>query len=79
MGTGTFINPATYSSTDENPARARSVDMPFLLSVIGLLVFGLIVLFSASWDYSIEILDKAPTYMFGRQLLWLGMVCALAH
>jgi cell division protein FtsW len=73
MGTGTFINPATYSSTDENPARARSVDMPFLLSVIGLLVFGLIVLFSASWDYSIEILDKAPTYMFGRQLLWLGM------
>jgi cell division protein FtsW len=72
MGTGTFVNPLTYPS-EERPAYTRSVDMPLLLGLIGLLVFGLIVLFSASWDFSLEMLDREPTYMFSRQLLWLAI------
>lgn len=72
MGTGTFVNSSGYAAEDR-PAPARGVDMPFVLALIGLLVFGLIVLFSASWDYSLETLGKAPTYMFGRQLLWLAI------
>ena len=72
MGAGTFVTSSTYT-TDERPAPARSVDMPLLLVLIGLLVFGLIVLFSASWDFSLEMLGREPTYMFSRQLLWLGI------
>ncbi len=72
MGAGTFVNSSNYA-TEERPAPARSVDVPFLLGLIGLLVFGLIVLFSASWDFSLEMLGREPTYMFSRQLLWLGI------
>lgn len=78
MGAGTFVSSSTYK-VEERPAPAGRVDTPFLLALIGLLVFGLIVLFSASWDYSLQILELAPTYMFGRQLLWLGIGLAGAY
>ena len=40
--------------------------------MIALLVFGVIMLFSASWDFSLRIYDS-PTYMFNRQLMWIGV------
>jgi cell division protein FtsW len=64
MGTRTFV------ANDAAPN--RSVDMPLVLALLGLVVFGLIMLFSASWDFSLS-MDKPATYMFDRQLLWLGM------
>ena len=72
MGAGTFVNSSSYA-TEDRPTPAGGVDMPLLLALIGLLVFGLIVLFSASWDFSLEILGREPTYMFSRQLLWLAI------
>ena len=66
------MNSTNYTA-EERPAATRSVDVPLLLGLIGLLVFGLIVLFSASWDFSLEMLGREPTYMFSRQLLWLGI------
>ena len=71
MGAGAFVNSPTYTAED-HPVPARNVDLPLLLAVAGLIVFGLIVLFSASWDYSLS-MDKSPTYTFSRQLLWLGL------
>ncbi len=71
MGTRTFVEQPTYGAPAEN-ANKRRADLPFLLAVIGLLAFGLIMLFSASWDFSL-MMDKPPTYMFTRQLLWLGI------
>jgi len=49
------------------------VDVPFVLAVTGLLVFGLIMLYSASSDFSLIMLEESPAYMFNRQLLWLGI------
>lgn len=63
MGTGTFV-------TEKRPA--RGVDLPLVLAVLGLLVFGLIMLFSASWDFSLS-LGNSPMHMFNRQLMWLGI------
>ncbi len=71
MGTRAFVEQPSYTTPVEGAPR-RSVDMPLLLSVLGLLVFGLIMLFSASWDFSL-MMDKPATYMFNRQLLWLGI------
>ncbi len=53
------------------PPTSRRVDLLFVLAWIGLVVFGLIVLFSASWDFSLKVLGREPTYIFKRQLLWL--------
>ena len=49
------------------------IDVPLLLIVITLLVFGLLMVYSASTDYSFMVLGKSPTYMFVRQVMWLGV------
>jgi len=55
----------------------RSVDTPLLLALVALLVFGLIMLFSASWDFSMIYFDS-PMYLFMRQLLWMVLGTAAA-
>ncbi len=65
------------------PAEARrrlvrlGVDVPMVLVVATLMIFGLLMVYSASWDYSF-ILTGSPTRIFARQVLWmvLGSVAA---
>src|SRR5512138_2389254 len=77
MGARTFVSGRISSS----PSRslARGVDMPMLLTVIALLAFGLIMLYSASFDFSFNEYGSS-SYMFMRQVKWmgLGLLCAFA-
>jgi len=75
MGARTFVNDRLTFSFSRN--WARSVDMPLLLTVIALLVFGLIMLYSASFDFSFNEYGS-ETYMFNRQVTWLGLGILLA-
>ena len=75
MGARTFVNDRISFSFARN--WRRGVDMPMLLSVVALLVFGLIMLYSASFDFSFIEYGSA-TYMFNRQLMWLGIGVAAA-
>lgn len=52
--------------------------MPLLVSIVALIVFGLAMLFSASWDFSLGAYGD-PMYMFNRQVTWLalGLVVAI--
>ena len=75
MGTETFITeqPFVDDPPIEKPGPSkRSADLPLLVVTIALVVFGLTMLFSASWDYSLQIY-KSPMYMFEHQLGWLGI------
>lgn len=59
------------------PKQARrslnlKLDVPLLLILITLLIFGLIMLYSASYDYSRSYYGDS-TQMFNRQLIWLGL------
>jgi len=56
---------------------SRGADVPLLLTVVALLVFGLIMLYSASFDFSFSEYGSA-TYMFNRQVKWLGLGILLA-
>ena len=47
-------------------------DVPLLLVVISLMLFGILMVYSASADYSYQIYGS-PTYIFMRQLRWLGL------
>jgi len=58
---------------------AKSGDAPLLLTVITLLAFGLLMLYSSSVDYSVEILGKDPSYMLRRQMLWLVLGIGTAY
>ena len=77
MGEGTFVS-KSKTSTGKTHALRLPFDVPMLLVVVVLLVFGLLMVYSASWDFSI-LMGEEPTYIFGRQLLWvfLGLVAAV--
>jgi len=68
MGEGTYVNKKASS------ARTQTIrlpfDVPMLLIVVVLLVFGLLMVYSASWDFSI-LMGRESTYIFGRQVLWV--------
>ena len=58
-------------------ARLRGVDIPLLITVVTLLAFGLLMVYSASWKYSIQ-MGQTYTYMFTRQLMWAVVGIAIA-
>lgn len=76
MGEGTYVT-RQKNHTGISRTLRLPFDVPMLLIVVVLLVFGLLMVYSASWDYSIA-MGKGPTYLFGRQVLWvlLGVVTA---
>lgn len=79
MGNGTPLTSYTIDESASGTTRQAgrplrlSVDIPLILIVITLLAFGLLMVYSASWDYSIVVLEKPPTYMFVHQLRSLGI------
>lgn len=83
MGTRIFretavgINPAV-SSVPSVRKIGGSVDLPLVLIMIAVLTFGLIMVFSASWDFSLAVYGD-PLRMFIRQILWLALGLALAY
>ena len=75
MGTGTFVKDRTYKTARKREKAAvptRSFDIPLLLTIVALLVFGLVMLYSASWDFSLGAYGD-PMQMFTRQVLWMGL------
>ncbi len=77
MGSRTFVNERFSLLPSKN--FARGVDAPLLLTTIALAAFGLIMLYSASFDFSFNEYGSS-SYMFTRQLRWLalGLACAYA-
>ena len=76
MGNGVGMSVSSKESTGRQvrnsgwrPPRL-SVDVWLIIVVFILLVFGLLMVYSASTDYSMVVLGEAPTYMFQRQLVF---------
>ena len=76
MGTRAYVN--DRYAIGSGP-RTKSGDAPLLITVIILVTFGLLMLYSSSVDYSVEILGKDPGYMIRRQILWLFLGVAVAY
>jgi len=74
MGTGTLVNNRLAHSSVKKRAH---MDVALILTVVALVVFGLIMLYSASFDFSFNQFGSA-TYMFIRQARWLGLGLLLA-
>lgn len=79
MGEGTYVRTKSdqTASNGQKPLRLP-FDVPMLLIVAVLVIFGLLMVYSASWDFSV-LMGKSPTYLFGRQVLWVvvGTVAAV--
>jgi len=84
MGNGASMN----ASRDIPAARKKSqsawrpprigLDIWLIIVVFTLLIFGLLMVYSASTDYSMVVLGEAPSYMFNRQVIFAlgGIVVA---
>ena len=75
MGTGTIVKDRTYKAArkrEKVAAPPRGFDIPLLLTIVALLVFGLVMLYSASWDFSLGAYGD-PMKMLTRQVLWMVM------
>jgi cell division protein FtsW len=77
MGTGTFVNERPSYTSNNSVGVSRGFDMPLLIAVVALIVFGLVMLYSSSWDFSLGAYGDAM-YMFNRQLMWLGIGLVIA-
>jgi cell division protein FtsW len=82
-------NGATMNVSRKNPRTSRKTkhdrrslhlgfDIWLLVAVFTLLIFGLVMVYSSSTDYSMVVLKEAPSYMFKRQLLFAGAGIAAA-
>jgi cell division protein FtsW len=62
-----------------NAFQAWKLDMPLILALVTLVIFGLIMLYSASWDFSLLNYGD-PTQMFFRQVftLTVGLLAFVA-
>ncbi len=76
MGNGAPMSVSREMSNSRRRARPawRSLHLGFdiwlVLAVFTLLIFGLLMVYSASTDYSLVVLGEAPSYMFRRQLIF---------
>lgn len=77
MGTSTLNQQHPYPIGTRRDA--KSGDAPLLITIIALVAFGLLMLYSASVDYSVQILGKDPNYMVRRQILWLVLGVGVAY
>lgn len=78
MGTRTFVNNRSGFWPFRDLTRGkRGVDTLLVLTVVALVVFGLIMLYSASFDFSFNEYGSS-SYMFMRQVRWLGLGIVLA-
>jgi cell division protein FtsW len=67
-------NPSrTEKSARSNRLVQLKVDVPLVLALIALMVLGLIILYSASYDYSYFYYKGDGSRIFTRQLTWMGL------
>ncbi|GIV65948.1 MAG: hypothetical protein KatS3mg047_0341 [Bellilinea sp.] len=72
MGEQTVVNSRIAAPRGESSIRPirLGIDVPFVLVVIFLLGFGILMVYSASWQPSI-LAEKPITYFFLNQLRWV--------
>jgi len=72
MGIGTFVSKSSdqAKSLPRTQKQGRNVDLILVAAVIALVIFGLLMLYSASTDFSLQQYG-APMYMFNKQVVFL--------
>jgi len=69
---------STYNTRAKKRNSVRlGIDVPLLLATFTLCIFGLIMVYSASWDFSFQEYGSR-TYMFSRQLQWFLLSVVVA-
>lgn len=76
MGIGTFVN-QSKTAAPAHRVKVLGGDLILLAAVITLCVFGLLMVYSASTDFSL-LEYKKPYFMFNKQVLWMVLGAVIA-
>ena len=68
MGTSTEVT--FFKSKKTRVSTKLLIDVPLLITVIILVIIGLLILYSASWNYGLQKFGSS-TYMVTRQAVWI--------
>ena len=79
MGSGTFVNRLSNQQAGKiQRENLAGIDLVLFATMVALSVFGLIMVYSASTDFSVMNMGESPTYLFFRQVLWFILGSAIA-
>ncbi len=78
VGNESMNQTQTRQRKSQNKSVRLKIDVPLLLITIILSVFGILMVYSASWDYAIR-LGEAAHYFISRQIVFLiiGIIVAV--
>lgn len=78
MGSRTFVSRTPPPAAGPaRSARTSTGDLVLVSAVIALCIFGILMLYSASTDFSL-LTYGSPTYIFNKQLLWIVVGAGVA-
>ena len=78
MGSGTFVKQSSRPVVSKGQhLNLAGIDLILFTAMVALAIFGLLMVYSASTDYSVVVLGEYPTYMFIRQVAWLFLGSAV--
>lgn len=78
MGDAAFVRNQANPQAGQKPHSLRlHFDVPLLITVACLIVIGLLMVYSSSWNYSIRKF-QVPSYLLQRQLIWVGVGLVVA-
>lgn len=78
MGEAAYLNNPPAVQQAQKPRAARLwLDIPLVIAIAAILIFGLLMVYSASWNYAIRAFDSA-SYVAVNQMRWVlvGIVVA---
>ena len=71
------MNNLANPSPKTSRTKGLMVDIPFILAIVCLLVFGLMMVYSTDLDASLR-MNQEPGYIFQRQVIWIALGLAVA-
>jgi cell division protein FtsW len=77
MGIGTYVNQSKPTAAPARRIKVLSGDLVLVAAVIALCVFGLLMVYSASTDFSLLQYEK-PYFVFDKQVLWMAIGALIA-
>jgi len=79
MGSGTFVRKIPHQQAGNGQRKnLAGIDLVLFVAMIALASFGLLMVYSASTDFSVMIIGESPNYLFFRQVLWFLLGSAVA-
>ncbi|HBG73918.1 MAG: hypothetical protein A2X25_03335 [Chloroflexi bacterium GWB2_49_20] len=79
MGSGAFVKQSPRPQAGKgHRLNLAGIDLVLFATMLALAGFGILMVYSASTDFSLVMLDEIPTYLFQKQVAWFALGSVIA-